>query len=324
MPLSVRSPLREYRTWAIDSRRWAAYRPRSDDIVIATYPKCGTTWMQQIVSLLIFQDTVPRPVMDISTWIDRRFGEPVEVAMARLEAQTHRRFLKSHLPADGLPLYETVRYIHVARDGRDASMSFHNHASCYTPSMLDMLDRVGLADEAVARPYPRTAVDPADHFHRWITEGVVPYHRDGSPGLSYFEVERSWWEERHRSNVLLVHYSDMKCDLEAEMRRIASFLDITVTSDIWSELVEAAGFDAMRRDGEILLGSVAPIFKAGGTSFFHQGINGRWRGILASEDLVRYDEALNRLAPDCAAWLGSGSHASAPLGSSRPSAALIP
>ena len=49
------------------------------------------------------------------------------------ESQTHRRFLKSHLPFSALPHYETVKYIHVARDGRDAAMSFFNHKSHYTP-----------------------------------------------------------------------------------------------------------------------------------------------------------------------------------------------
>ena len=39
---------REYRTWIIDSRRWQRFRPRPTDIVIATHPKCGTTWMQRI------------------------------------------------------------------------------------------------------------------------------------------------------------------------------------------------------------------------------------------------------------------------------------
>ena len=58
--------------------------------------------------------------MDVSPWIDCRFVEPIEDTLARIEAQQHRRFLKSHLPADGLPLFDAVRYIHVARDGRDA------------------------------------------------------------------------------------------------------------------------------------------------------------------------------------------------------------
>ena len=56
----IRPALREYRTWTTDSRRWNHYQPRRDDIVIATYPKCGTTWMQQIVSSLVFQDAAPR------------------------------------------------------------------------------------------------------------------------------------------------------------------------------------------------------------------------------------------------------------------------
>ena len=56
----IQAPQREYRTWIFDSRRWQHYRPRPDDIVIATYPKCGTTWMQRIVSLLVFQSPEPK------------------------------------------------------------------------------------------------------------------------------------------------------------------------------------------------------------------------------------------------------------------------
>ena len=95
---------REYRTWILDSRRWQHYRPRPGDVVVATYPKCGTTWMQRIISLLVFQDPEPRPVIQISPWIDRRAREPIEAVMARIDAQDHRRFLKAHLPADGLPI----------------------------------------------------------------------------------------------------------------------------------------------------------------------------------------------------------------------------
>jgi len=75
---------REYRTWIIDSRRWGHYRPRATDVVIATYPKCGTTWMQRIVDLLIFQTPEPRPIMEVSPWLDRRFPEPVDTSTSHV------------------------------------------------------------------------------------------------------------------------------------------------------------------------------------------------------------------------------------------------
>ena len=305
--MPVRPAGRAYRTWIIDSRRWDHYRPRPGDVVIATYPKCGTTWMQRIVDLLVFQDPGPRPVMQLSAWIDRRFPEPIQAVAARLEAQEHRRFLKAHLPADGLPVHDEVSYVHVARDGRDACLSFHNHGSGFTPEMLEGLDRAGLGDEAVGRPYPRVPADPAEHFHRWLTEGAVPGHADGSPAMSFFHFERTWWDERHRPNVLLVHYDDLKADLAGEMRRVAGFLGIPVPPDAWPGLVEAAGFGAMRRDGEALMGSVAASFRGGAARFFHAGTNGRWRGVFREEDLALYDAKVEaELPPDCARWVAHG------------------
>ena len=70
----VRHALKEYRTWSADSRRWLAYQPRAGDIVVATYPKCGTTWMQRIVNLLIFQSAEPQPVSKLSPWYDMRIA----------------------------------------------------------------------------------------------------------------------------------------------------------------------------------------------------------------------------------------------------------
>jgi len=302
----IQSAARDYRTWTIDSRRWEHYRPRPTDIVIATYLKCGTTWMQRIVDLLVFQTTQPRPIMEVSAWIDRRFPEPIEALLERIEAQEHRRFLKSHLPFDGLPIYDEVKYIHVGRDGRDACLSFHNHISGFTPQMLDGLDRCGLEDETVGRPYPRIGADPALYFRRWLNEGAVPGHHDGLPAMSFFHFEQTWWDQQHRANVLLVHYHDLKADLAGEMRRVADFLEITVPPDLWPGLIDAAGFDAMRRDGTVLMGSLAATFQGGSSRFFHKGTTDRWRGVFREEDLALYEAKVAALSPACADWVADG------------------
>ena len=304
----AREPARRvYRTWILDSTRWDRYRPRPGDVVIATYPKCGTTWMQQIVGLLVFGSPEPRPVMKISPWIDRRFPWPAEAVMKEIEAQAHRRFLKSHLPFDGLPIHDEVRYIHVGRDGRDACMSYHNHCTALAPETLAKLDHEGLQDPTVGRPYPRPPADPAAFFRNWITQGTVPGQDDGLPFLSFFRFVRPWWEQRARPNLLLVHYNDLKDDLAGEMRRVADFLGISVPASLWPELVAAAGFEAMRREGATLMGSVAGMFEGGAHRFLYRGTNGRWRGVLTDEDLGLYAAKVAALLPPaCAGWVAGG------------------
>lgn len=303
----VQPALREYRTWIVDSRRWANYRPRTGDVIVATYPKCGTTWMQRIVNLLIFQNTEPMPVSKISPWLDRRFPVPTKDVLASLEAQTWRRAIKSHLPFDGLPIYDEVSYIHVARDGRDACLSFHNHGTGFKPEVLEALDRQGLADETIRRPYPRVPADPAAHFHRWISEGAIKGHEDGTPLFSYFAFEKSYWQERRRPNLLLVHYNDLKRNLASEMKRVADFLKVRFSEDLWPEFIEAAHIDTMRRQGAALMPEVVNMFSGGSDAFFYRGVNGRWRDTAAKEDLALYDAKVKaNFSPACAQWLELG------------------
>ena len=232
----TQSPTRIYRNWVADSRRWDAYRPRAGDIVIATYPKSGTTWMQQIVSLLIFQTPEPRPISEIAPWFDRREEKvSADDLMRSLDAQTHRRFLKSHVPFDGMPIHDEVRYIHVARDGRDACLSYHNHNRAYGAPLLAALDETGRNDDTLAKPFPRAPEDPREFFLRWLNEGLDG-ETDGMPFGSWFGFEQTYWAARHRPNLLMVHYRDLKADLAGEMRRIAAFLLIPVPQDLWPTL----------------------------------------------------------------------------------------
>ena len=117
---------RHYQNAMIDSERWTAFTPRDDDIIISTWYKAGTTWVQGIRGALVFQSAAPlRTHDDLSPWLDA-FFEPVADVVARLDSLENRRNLKTHLPLDAIPYQPSTKYIYVGRGGRDVWMSMWN------------------------------------------------------------------------------------------------------------------------------------------------------------------------------------------------------
>ncbi|MSP43621.1 MAG: sulfotransferase domain-containing protein [Alphaproteobacteria bacterium] len=303
VPRLVRSASTKVRSRIMDSTRWDGYHPRADDVIIATYPKCGTTWMQRIVSMLIFATDETMPVLSLSPWLDARIFGPIEGMMAAAEAQTHRRFLKSHMPLDALPLYDEVKYIHVARDGRDAAMSLHNHFLNFTEGARAMISEISLNDPKFGDPLPPTPSDPAIFFQEWINED----DGHGDARGSFFNVENSFWREHHRPNILHVHYGDLKADREGEIKRIAKFLEIDLPDTLWPRAIEAVGFDAMKRQGDELIPEAKMLWQEGSSSFLNKGTNGRWRDAVRADDLKRYDEKVKaEFSPPLARWVEHG------------------
>lgn len=296
---------RRYRHAVIDSERWVGFEHRADDIVISTSMKAGTTWMQGIMASLLWpRDDAPGPLNEITAWIDACFG-PVEETWQKLDAMPHRRFIKTHLPADGLPLRDDVRYIVVGRDGRDVFMSLLNHWEKMRPDLVDELNAAAAARGIAPLPH----FDPDMHrtFDTWISQGSFPWEGDGAPWWSHLSHAASWWELRERPNVLLVHYADMLADLEAEMRRVAAFCDIEVPEDAWPSMIERSSIAEMRSRADRSGG--APSFVGGARSFFFKGTNGRWQGVLTDEELARYEQRVAEvLTPEAATWLEHGRH----------------
>jgi aryl sulfotransferase len=302
-PELLRAPTRVVRSRVMDSARWQAYRPRPDDIIIGTYSKCGTTWVQRIVSMLIFESAAPRPIVEESPWLDQRTRD-LTASVESMEAQTHRRYLKTHLPFDALPVYEGVKFIHVGRDGRDAAMSLHNHMVNFSAEAIRRLNEVSQADEKFGDDWLPISESAAEFFLDWVADGGCA---PGDEGASFFTVENSYWAARNESRMLLVHYNDLKVDRDGEMRRIADFLDIDIPATLWPEIVAAAGFDAMKAQGETLLGAVQRTFVGGAARFLHKGTNGRWQGVVSSADLARYDALVEALfTPYLAHWVSTG------------------
>src|SRR3954447_1557463 len=95
---------KRYRSVVADSVRWDGFQFRDSDIVISTPPKCGTTWMQTMCALLVFDSVdLDQPLAKISPWLDMQLADRADV-VASLDAQKHRRFIKTHTPLDGLPI----------------------------------------------------------------------------------------------------------------------------------------------------------------------------------------------------------------------------
>lgn len=295
---------RTYRSHHLDSTRWDHITLRPGDVIVATSMKAGTTWMQRIMSLLVFGSApLPAPLLSLSPWVDSGFQtrEPQAVA-ADLDAQRHRRFLKSHLPFDALPYDPDVRYVYVGRDTRDVFMSVFNHYSGYSDLTLSLLDAAGGA----LGPMPRCPSTERELWTQWMTRSFFEWEHDGWPFWSHHHHAASFWPFRDLPNVLFVHYAELLRDLEGQMRRVATFTDVDVREESWPALVAAARFDAMKRDAS-RDDSLRLAFDGGADRFFNKGTNGRWRDVLTDDDLLLYEAAATRLDPDLRMWLEEGS-----------------
>ncbi|MEO6028956.1 MAG: sulfotransferase domain-containing protein [Candidatus Binatia bacterium] len=283
---------RHYQTALEDTARWDGFASRPGDVFVCTPAKCGTTWMQSIVASLLWPESdAPGPVLGISPWIELKMM-PAPEMHAMLEAQTHRRFMKSHTPADAIPWFDEARYIFVGRDGRDAFMSLCNHLEHLQDHMRETMRTE--TPEGLP-PLPEWDGDVHGFFARWLAMDEV-----------FFSHVRTYWAERGRSNLLMVHYNDLKADLAGEMRRVAAFLGATVPEDRWPAVVERCTFEKMR-DGEARMGNVDMIFKGGLKTFVFKGTNGRWRDVLTADELAAYARRVAEvLPPDAAAWLERG------------------
>ncbi len=287
---------REIHNHHFDSTIWNDFPFRADDIVISTYAKSGTTWTQQIVGQLLFAGEADLAVAEVSPWLDLRVP-PAAVKLAALEAQTHRRFIKTHLPVDALVYAPQAKYIHIARDGRDVVWSLYNHHANANDLWYQALnDTPGLVGPPIDRP-PASILQ---YFREWL-DG------DGYPFWSYWENVASWWAIRDLPNLLLVHFEDLRRDLPAQMRRIAAFLDIPIDEARFPTMVEHCGFDWMKANAAKAAPLGGAFWDGGAEQFINKGTNGRWRDVLTPEDNQRYEAmARARLGDECAAWLATG------------------
>ncbi len=289
-----------------DSARWERFALRPDDVIISTPAKCGTTWMQTIVGMLLFDRIdLGAPISAISPWLDMLIHTDKEV-FGLLERQTHRRFIKTHTPLDGLPRDPLVTYIAVIRHPLDVALSDRDHdANMRREHAVALrIAASGPVDPDVVAAEPP---EGSGEFLRWFIDNVMQPTGSGPNGLAdYCQQVRTYWDSRHAANVHLFHYADLWRDLDGEMRRVAEVLGVPIVEERWQAFVEAAGLTSMRaRAADTAPNADAGIWESA-ERFFRAGGTRGWASLLDADDLAHFDDRLHELAGDAERWVLDG------------------
>lgn len=306
-----------YRSLMADNLRWDALQLRDGDIIISAPSKSGLTWTQRLVSLLVFDGPdLPGPLSTVSPWLDQTI-RPIEEVVATLDAQQHRRFIKTHTPLDGLVLDDRVSYICVGRDPRDAAVSMlYQSANMNEDRMRILHEAVVPFHERIAPPFAELghARSPTEEFRDWMEGPNQP-----PPGIGFTHLKGigtlanilhqlgTVWVRRHLPNVALFHYADYQADLAGELLRPARVLGIAATRDRARDLAQYATLDAMRsRASEIAPNTTDGIWHSD-ERFFRRGGSGDWQQFFTEAEHLRYYHRINQLAPpDLLAWAHEG------------------
>jgi aryl sulfotransferase len=289
-----------------DSARWERFRFREDDVVISTPSKCGTTWMQNTVGMLLLDRPVLGvPISTVSPWLDMLIRTDEEV-FGVLEEQEHRRWIKTHTPLDGLPFHPTVTYIAVIRHPLDVALSDRDHRANEDERRAYelRLAAAGAPDPSWKRePEPQDAAE----FLHWFIDSDAPPTGSGPNGLAdYCQQVTTYWAERNTPNVHLFHYQDLWEDLAGEMRRVADSLHVTVDESRWPEFVEATTLDSMRSRASDTAPEAHLALWRDTDSFFRSGGNRDWASLLTDSEIARFRERLEQLTGSAAPWVLNG------------------
>ena len=242
----------------VEHREKISIRP--DDVFIATYPKCGTTWMQHIVKL-ISNNGVENGMDDdvFIPWIDH-------MSVDEVESMASPRFFKTHLPYNlmaggGDPASTKAKYIYVIRNPKDAAVSSYHFTK---------------------KVYPAKASLSWEEFFEQFVAGDVIYGAFHSHFLG-------WWTHRHSKNILVVTFEEMKRDLTSVISVVANFLGYALTDEAITKIAEEGEFINMKTNPTANKAYLDTYSNLGSTAFMRTGITGDWENMFTKEQSERMD-----------------------------------
>lgn len=208
---------------------------RKDDIWIVSFPKCGTTWTQEMIWMLCnnldYMGSTKVLLNDRYYFIDCDALFNIAVSeneykpmLEKIKDAPSPRYIKTHLPAQLLPhqIWNVKpKIIYTARNPKDAAVSFYHHyknTHCYKGSFEEFMAAF-LADQVIYSP-----------IHSHI---------------------QNFWNISNEENILFITFEEMKSNLRAVLEKAATFLQKEFSDSQMETLQNHLHVDSMRANPSI-------------------------------------------------------------------------
>ncbi|ORY28923.1 P-loop containing nucleoside triphosphate hydrolase protein [Rhizoclosmatium globosum] len=273
-----------------DTSIWDTLRLGEGDVLVNTYGKSGTTWMQQICRQIYAKGVESTENIHLkSPWVEMKLSRAKVESLASDPSIPHKIF-KSHAPLTAIHYQPHVKYIHVVRECKDALVSYHNHLQAFQPDARELLEQ------------PAQETTLSELIQMWLV--------DGKPLWPYFDHVKSWWQYRHLPNILILHYQDLLDDLEGNVRRVAAFLEQDLIDDEIKNVVHQSSFAYMKQNEAMFQPSDAILVPG---HFINKGTNKRWKDLMTSEEVQAFENAYaTHFSPELIEFVKYGSKGPSP------------